>query len=54
MAKFKIHFTDNYGCATIECDTLEERQEIMRNLHDDPYAEDIWTEFYDEEEGWQA
>lgn len=51
---FKIHFEDNYGTATIECDSVEKCNEIMKNLHLDPYAENIWCEYYDDEEGWQA
>lgn len=54
MANLKIHFTDNYGCGTIECETREQLGEIMKNLREDPNAEDIWTEHYDPEEGWQA
>lgn len=54
MANYRIHFTDNYGTATIECDTVEEYNDSMNNLRQDPFAEDIWCEYYDEEEGWQA
>ena len=53
-ARFRIHFTDNYGTGTIECETREEYNEAMKNVQADAYAEDIWTEYWDEEEGWQA
>ena len=54
MARYKIHFTDNYGQATIEADTTEQYNEIMDNLKADPMAEDIWTEYYNDEVGWEA
>lgn len=54
MTRYRIHFTDNYGQGTIEQDTLEEFNEALKNLNADPTIEDIWTETYDEEEGWQA
>ena len=54
MAKFKIHFTDAYGTATITCETYNEYLETLSNLRNDPIAEDIWCEEYDDEEGWQA
>lgn len=54
MARYKIHFTDNYGGATITCDTDEEFNEALANIKADPMCEDIWTEYYDPEEGWQA
>ena len=53
MIEYKIHFTDNYGTATIEC-ARENYSEVMKNLRDDTYAEDIWVESWDPEEGWQA
>ena len=54
MPKYKIHFTDQYGQGTIECMDREEFDEAMKNLHEDPMCDDIWAEYYDEEEGWQA
>lgn len=54
MAKYRVHFTDNYGGCTIECDTWQEFQKAIRRANEDPYVEDIWTEEFDEEEGWQA
>lgn len=48
---FKIHFVDNYGSATIECNTLEKFQECYKNLQADPTAEDIWVEYPEEIEG---
>lgn len=54
MANYKIHFTDNYGCGTIECETYEEFQNTLKNAHADAYAEDIWCEQLDPEEGWVA
>ena len=53
MIEYKIHFIDMYGSATIECGR-EDYSEVMKNLSDDPYAEDIWVERWDPEEGWQA
>ena len=53
MTSYKIHFTDNYGDGSIECDGLIFDQ-IMRNLREDPNVENIWTESFDPEEGWQA
>ena len=52
--KYRVHFTDSYGQATIECDSTDNYNEVMSNLQSDPFAEDIWTEYYDPEEGWQA
>lgn len=50
--RYKIHFTDNYGQATIE---TEDYDEVMQNLKDDPEVDDIWVEQYNEEEGyWEA
>lgn len=54
MAKYRIHFTDNYGQATIECKSDAEYNEAYKNIRADDTCEDIWTEYYDEEEGWQA
>ena len=54
MAKYRIHFTDDYGQGTLECETREEFDEIIKNLYNDPACEDIWTETYYEDEGWQA
>ncbi len=54
MAKRKIHFTDKYGQGTIEAKTDEQYEAIMSALADDPEVEDIWTETWDPEEGWQA
>lgn len=51
---YRIHFTDNYGTATLECDTLAEYREALQNIENDPECEDIWTERWDSEEGWQA
>ena len=34
-AKYKIHFTDDYGTGTLEADTLEDRNEIIANLNSD-------------------
>ena len=54
MARYRIHFTDNYGQGTIEAETDSQYNEIMSNLQADPCTDDIWTEYYDEDEGWQA
>lgn len=53
-AKYKIHFTDDYGTGTLEADTLEDRNEIIANLNSDMEhpAWDIWTETYNTEEGY--
>lgn len=53
-AKFRIHFTDKYGQATIECKTESEYDEIYSNVIANNSCEDVWTEYYDEEEGWQT
>lgn len=53
-ALYKVHFTDNYGSGTVECDTYEEFREALENINNNPMCEDIWTETYNEEEGWQA
>ena len=52
--KYRIHFTDNYGAATIECKTESEYNETYGNIISDSNCEDVWIEYYDEEEGWQA
>ena len=54
MAKFKIHFIDNYGTGTVECETREQFNECYSNIQNDPMCDNIWCEYYDEEEGWQA
>jgi len=54
MEKTRIHFEDNYGTGAIECLTSSEHQEALKNLRNDPTVENIWVEYYDEEEGWQA
>ena len=50
---YKIHFTDNYGQATIICDTYAEFTSALDNIRHDPYCEDIWCEEMSDE-GWQA
>ena len=53
-AKYRIHFADNYGTATIEC-TEEEYSETYKNIMEDPNCDDIWVEKYNPEEGyWEA
>ena len=54
QALYKVHFQDQFGSATITCDTCEEYNDTMENLRNDPYAEDIWCEYWDQEEGWTA
>ena len=54
MAQYRIHFTDNYGPATIEADNNDQYVAVMAALINDPTADDIWTESYDPDEGWQA
>lgn len=51
MPKYKIHFTDNYGTATIEC-SEENYNECYQNIRADPMCDDIWVEKYNEEEGY--
>lgn len=53
MFKFKVHFTDDYGYACIECDTRAEAYECFENLQADPKAEGVWIEYpYDEDGGY--
>ena len=54
QALYKVHFQDQLGSGTIICYTHQEYNELIAVLRDDPAAEDIWTEYWDEEEGWQA
>ena len=51
MKQYMIHFTDNYGEATIETDNYNE---VMENLTADPEVYDIWVETFDPEQGWQV
>ena len=51
---YRIHFTDEIGSATIEAETAEQFEEIKENIEKDPLCTDIWFEYWDEEEGWQA
>lgn len=51
---YRIHFTDSYGQGAIECESTDNYNEVMSNLMDDPFTDDIWMEYYDPEEGWQA
>ena len=55
MAKYRIHFTDNYGQATIECNTDEEYNDAYNNIKADAECDGIWVEQYNAEEGyWEA
>ena len=54
MEKYRINFKDAFGTASIECDSYEEYKEALQNISNDPMCDGIWTEYYDEEEGWQA
>lgn len=54
MAKYRVHFTDNYGQCTLECENDQQYDKTMDSLKADPACEDIWTEYWDQEEGWQA
>lgn len=52
---YRIHFTDDYGPAAFEVNTSEEKDEALDNLRQDPNAENIWVESYNEVEGyWEA
>lgn len=54
---YRIHFTDDYGQGSFEVDSREDRDEAIRNLNNDTEhpAWDIWTESYNEQEGyWEA
>lgn len=51
---YRIHFIDNYGQATLEMDTQQEFNIAYTNILNDPNCEDIWCEYNDPEEGWQA
>ena len=51
MSKYKIHFTDNYGPATIEVDR-DDYDEVYQNIKDDPECDGIWVEQYNEDEGY--
>ena len=54
MAKYRIHFTDEYGTGTIEC-TEEEYSTCYHNIKEDPWCDNIWVERYNEEDGyWEA
>lgn len=51
---YKIHFTDEVGDGTLEAWSHEQYTEIINNLNASPLVDSIWTEYWDEEEGWQA
>lgn len=51
--RYRIHFTDAYGSGCIECDAYN-YADVMEALKADPCADNIWVEYYDENEGWQA
>lgn len=52
---YRIHFTDDYGPASFEVETFEEKNDALKGLRNDPNAEDIWVESYNEAEGyWEA
>lgn len=53
ITKFKAHGTDEIGNFTIEGD-IKEYRECLINLEADPHVEDLWFEYYDDEEGWIA
>lgn len=53
MVEYIIHFTDNYGQGSLWCETYEEFQQALKNVHMDAYAEDIWCEELTDE-GWVA
>ena len=46
----KVHFTDACGTGCFECSD-DEREEVIKNLRDDPECYNIWIECYDEELG---
>lgn len=54
MVRYKIHFTDSIGTCTLLAEGEQEYSEIMTILQNNPDTDNIWTEFWDEEEGWQA
>ena len=51
--KFRLHGNDKIGSFTIE-GKIEELEECVRNLRNDPEVDDLWVEYYDDEEGCQA
>lgn len=51
---YRINGTDSIGFFSIDCHSLEEFTECYNRLRKDPEVEDVWTEEYDDEEGWQA
>ena len=53
ITAYKIHFSDNYGSGTIECEP-QDFDHVMANVKADAYAENVWVESFDDEEGWQA
>ena len=50
----KIHWTDKYGQAAIETDDHFRFKVIYEHIKEDPEAEDVYVEYLDDEEGWQA
>lgn len=51
---WKIHWIDRYGQATIEVDNLERFVINYNHIKNDPECTDVWVEYLDDEEGWQA
>ena len=54
---YRIHFTDEYGYGSFEVDSYEDMRDAVTLLGEDSEhpAWDIWTESYNEEEGyWEA
>ena len=51
---YRIHGTDSLGQFSIDCDSYEEYQECYNGLLNESEVEDLWTEEYDSEEGWQG
>lgn len=56
MGKYRIHFTDENGQASFECEGYDNMRDEVLNLREDTEhpAWDIWVESYSEECGWEA
>ena len=52
--EYKINFVDNYGGGAITC-AASQYSEVMEMLRNNPDVEDIWVEYWNDEEGfWEA
>ncbi len=54
QALYRIHGVDNISSFTIDCYSDNEYNNMMAWCRENPEVDGVWTEYWDQEEGWQA